>query len=88
MLLHWGGGRDHLDRPDHVRLGLTVERAGLVKHASDAGDQSTNDGATDASVPSLTMSVTNTQSSSWTVESTTKISVEANVGMNVRVVEL
>ncbi len=42
-------------------------------------NQGTNAGATDTSAPSLTTTVTNTQSSSWTVESTTTISVEATV---------
>jgi len=42
-------------------------------------NQGLNAGATDASAPSLTTTVTNSQSSSWTFESTTKISVEAKV---------
>lgn len=46
-------------------------------------NQGLNAGATDASAPSLTTTVTNTQSSSWTFESTTKLSVEAKVTANV-----
>jgi hypothetical protein len=42
-------------------------------------NQGLNAGPTDASAPSLTTTVTNTQSSSWTFESTTKISTEAKV---------
>jgi hypothetical protein len=38
-----------------------------------------NAGPTDASAPSLTTSVSNSQSSSWSVESTTKLSVEATI---------